>query len=125
MERLTRLVLRHRRVVLAAWFAIFLVCGLASLQLADLLTNRFTLPGTDTRRAELILEDRFGQKSTGSFTIVVEGDGNAEALVPGVRAAGERAAAVLPTSRLVTVEPVSDDVVIAQLVSELAPADSK
>jgi uncharacterized membrane protein YdfJ with MMPL/SSD domain len=125
MERLTRFVLRHRRVVLAAWFIVFLVCGLASSQLAGLLTNRFTLPGTDTRRAELILEDRFGQKSTGSFTIVVQSESNARALVPRVRAAGERAAAVLPTSRLVTVEPVSDDVVIAQLVSELAPADSK
>ena len=52
MERLTRLVLRHRRVVLAAWLVVFLVGGLASARLADLLTNRFTLPGTGTRRAE-------------------------------------------------------------------------
>src|SRR5688572_30486577 len=103
MERLTRLVLRHRRIVVATWFAMFLVCGLASSQLADLLTNRFTLPGTDTRRAELILEDHFGQKSTGAFTIVVESEGNARTLVPALRSAGERAAAVLPTSRLVAV----------------------
>ena len=125
MESLTRLVLRHRVLVLAAWLGVFLVAGLAASQLSGLLTNRFTLPGTDTRRAELILEERFGQKSTGSFTIVVESDGRARALVPQVRAAGRRAAEALPTSRLVAVQAVTEDVAIAQLVSELAPADSK
>src|ERR687892_406936 len=125
MEGLTRLVLRHRRVVLAAWFVVFLVSGVASAQLAELLTNRFILPGTDTHRVELILEESFGQKATGSFTIVLESEAGAGPLVPRARAAGKRASAVLPTSRLVAVEQVSDDVVLAQLVSELAPADSK
>jgi uncharacterized membrane protein YdfJ with MMPL/SSD domain len=125
MESLTRLVLRHRLPVLGAWLAVFVVAGLAASQLAGLLTNRFTLPGTDTRRAELILEERFGQKSTGAFTIVVESEGRARALVPEVREAGRRAARVLPTSRLVAVQAVDEDVVLAQLVSELAPADSK
>ena len=125
MERLTRLVLRHRGLVLGAWLAVFIVCGLASLQLADLLTNRFTLPGTDTRRAEQLLEEHFGQRSTGSFTIVAKGDGNARALVPQVRAAATRAVAELPTGRLVSVTPLTDDVVAAQIVSRLEPADSK
>ena len=51
MERLTRVVLQHRLLVLGAWLAVFLVAGLAASQLSGLLTNRFTLPGTDTRRA--------------------------------------------------------------------------
>ena len=42
-----------------------------------------------------------------------------------MRAAAERAAAELPTGRLVTVAAVSDDVVVAQIVSNLEPADSK
>jgi uncharacterized membrane protein YdfJ with MMPL/SSD domain len=125
MERLTRLVLRHRLLVLGAWLGVFVVAGAAASQLSGLLTNRFTLPGTDTRRAELILEEHFGQKSTGSFTIVVESEGRARALVPEVRAAGQRAVEALPTSRLVAVQAVTEDVAIAQLVSELAPADSK
>jgi RND superfamily putative drug exporter len=125
VEHLTGFVLRHRWPVLAGWLAVLAVSALASSRLADLLTNRFTLPGTDTRRAELILEDHFDQKSTGSFTIVVEADGNAEALVPSVRAAAERAVDELPTSRLVSVTPLTDDVLIAQIVSELEPADSK
>jgi RND superfamily putative drug exporter len=125
MEALTRLVLRHRRLVLTAWIAVFLVCGLASSQLSELLTNRFRLPGTDTRRAEVILEEHFGQRSTGSFTLVVRTDGPAEELVPEVRAAAERAAAELPTGRVASVDPVSADVVAAQIVSNLEPADSK
>ena len=125
MEGFTRLVLRHRYAVLVAWLVVFIVAGWASSQLSGLLTNRFTLPGTDTRRAEVILKDHFGQRSTGSFTVVARSDGRARALVPEVGAAAERAVAELPTSRLVSVTPVTPDVTVAQIVSDLEPADSK
>jgi putative drug exporter of the RND superfamily len=125
MESLTRLVLRHRWLVLAAWLAVLVVSGLASSRLSDLLTNRFTLPGTDTDRAETILKDHFGQRSTGSFTLVVRSEGRARALAPQVRAAAERAAKELPTSRVAAVVPASRDVVVASIVSDLEPADAK
>ena len=125
MERLTRLVLGHRWAVLVAWIAIFAVGAAGASRLSALLTNRFTLPGTDTHRAELILRDHFGQRSTGSFTVVAQGSGNARALVPEVRAAAQRAADELPTGRLVSVTPLTADVVSAQIVSDLEPADSK
>jgi RND superfamily putative drug exporter len=111
--------------VLAAWVLVFAVCGFASSQLSELLTNRFTLPGTDTRRAEQILEDRFDQRSTGSFTVVVTSEGRAQELVPEVRAAAERAVAELPTGRVVSVGALSEDVAAAQIVSALEPAESK
>jgi RND superfamily putative drug exporter len=125
MEGVTRFVLRHRWLVLGAWVVVFGVCGLASSQLSGLLTNRFTLPGTDTHRAERILEEHFGQRSTGAFTIVAETDGTATTLVPQLRAAAENAAAELPTGRLVSVAAVTDDIAVAQIVSNLEPADSK
>jgi RND superfamily putative drug exporter len=125
VERWTRFVLRHRWLVLATWIGVFLVAGFASSRLADLLTNRFTLPGTDSERTEQILQDHFGQRSTGSFTLVVKSDGNARALVPQVRAAAKRAARELPTGRLVAVTPLTADVISAQIVSDLEPADSK
>lgn len=56
---------------------------------------------------------------------MVEGDGNAKVLVPQVREAAQRAAGELPTGRLVSVTPVTEDVVAAQIVSNLDPADSK
>jgi putative drug exporter of the RND superfamily len=126
MERWTRSMIRHRWAVLAVWAVVFVASVAATSGLADLLTNRFTLPGTDTHRAERILEDEFGQKTTGSFTIVARGDpGAAPQLVGPVRRAATRASAVLPTSDVAGVQPVSESVVTAQIVSNLAPADAK
>ena len=126
MERWTRFVLRHRWLVLGAWLAVFVVAGWASSQLGDLLTNRFTLPGTDSQRAEQILQDHFGQRSTGSFTLVIKSEGGEVAsLLPQARQAAARAAAELPTGKLVSVLPLDDSVIAAQIVSDLDPADAK
>jgi putative drug exporter of the RND superfamily len=125
MESLTRFVLRARWVVLAAWIAVLVVSMAAASGLSDLLTNRFTLPGTDTEKAENILKDHFGQRSTGSFTLVVKADGRASELVPQVQAAAERASRELPTSHVASVAPATDDVVVATIVSDLEPADAK
>jgi RND superfamily putative drug exporter len=118
--------IRYRWAVVAAWILIFLVSGTASAGLSDLLTNRFTLPGSDTAKTETILEDHFGQKSTGSFMIVVRGEaGSAEELIPDVQQAAVRAAGVLPTAEVASVEAPSDRVVSALIVSNLEPADAK
>jgi uncharacterized membrane protein YdfJ with MMPL/SSD domain len=126
MERWTRTMIRHRWIVLGAWLVLVLACGAASAGLTDLLTNRFTLPGTDTARAEDILEEHFNQKSTGTFTLVVQSDGrSAESLLPAVRQAAERASDELPTSKVASVASVAPNVVSATIVSELEPADAK
>ncbi|HSK15366.1 MAG TPA: MMPL family transporter [Gaiellaceae bacterium] len=126
MERLTCGVIRWRWAVLGSWSAILLVSVVAASGLSDLLTNRFSLPGTDTARAERILEERFGQKSTGSFTIVVRGEpGSAESLLVPAEQAALAASSVLPTSEVASVQAVSDRVVTALIVSNLEPADAK
>ena len=104
MERWTRLMIRWRWAVLAVWIVVLVFSFAAMAGLSDLLTNRFTLPGTDTERTEDILEDHFGQKSTGSFSIVARGaPGSAPGLVPEIQAAAERASAELPTSEVARV----------------------
>jgi uncharacterized membrane protein YdfJ with MMPL/SSD domain len=126
MERWTRAVIRRRRVVLAVWIVVVVGAGIASSGLSDLLTNRFTLPGTDTARADDVLEDHFGQKSTGSFTVVAKTEpGRAAAVVPELRRAARRASAQLPTSHLAGVAAISGSVAIATIVSNLEPADAK
>ncbi len=125
VERWTRLVLRRKKTVVAIWLALFVFGGWAASGLADLLTNRFTLPGTDTERTETILHDHFGQRSTGSFTFVAKTDGNAQTIVLRLQAAAERAAKQLPTGRFVSAQPVGDGVATAYIVSSLEPADSK
>jgi uncharacterized membrane protein YdfJ with MMPL/SSD domain len=126
LERLTRTMIRYRWAVVAVWAVIVVASVMAMSGLADLLTNRFSLPGTDTARAETILEQHFGQRTTGSFSLVVQGPpGSAERLVPIVRERATKAAAELPTGKLAGVQAVSDSVVTATIVSNLEPADAK
>jgi putative drug exporter of the RND superfamily len=119
--------IRFRWAVLAAWLVLFAVGGAVSTGLSDLLTNRFVLPGAESERTADVLDEHFGQRPSGSFSIVVEGErpGSARALVAPTLAAARRAAEQLPTGRAVAAQAVSDRVVSAQIVSELEPADAK
>src|SRR5262245_44288741 len=125
LDHWTRWVLHHRKTILVTWIALFVIGGWAASGLSSLLTNRFTLPGTDAGRAETILRDHFGQRSTGSFTIVARTNGAAATIVPALRSAGERAAEKLPTGRFVGAQAVSPHVATASIVSSLEPADAK
>jgi uncharacterized membrane protein YdfJ with MMPL/SSD domain len=121
-----RTMIRLRWAVLAAWLVLLVTAGAASSGLPDLLTNRFVLPGAESEKAGEILEQHFGQKPEGSFSLVVQGKpGRAQSLIAPTRAAATRAAAELPTAKVVDVRTVSADVVRASIASELQPADAK
>ena len=127
MERWTRFVLHHRFVVLAAWGVAFVVAGAASSQLSDLLTNRFTLPGTDSQRAEQILQDHFGQRSTG-IVHARRRERRRRRRRRSCRRRGRRPRAPPRSCRRearLGACPLGDSVVAAQIVSELDPADAK
>ncbi|HET7856745.1 MAG TPA: MMPL family transporter, partial [Gaiellaceae bacterium] len=126
MARWARTMIRFRWAVLGTWIVLFLAAGAASSGLSDLLTNRFTLPGSDSEDAATILKDQFGQKPEGSFSVVAKGaPGSAGSLVPKVRLAAQRAARELPTGKVIEVRAVSPDVTTATIASELQPADAK
>jgi uncharacterized membrane protein YdfJ with MMPL/SSD domain len=126
MAAWARTMIRFRWPVLGAWVVLLAVAAVASTGLSDLLTNRFVLPGAESEKAGDILEQHFGQKPDGAFTLVVQGKpGTAQSLVGPARAAATRAAAELPTAKVVDVRPVSADVVSASIASELQPADAK
>ena len=127
MERWTRLVLRHRWPVVGTWIILFVVSGWAASGLSRLLTNRFSIPGSETAKAEKILHDQFGQRSDGAFQLVFRVDPGTDvrAALPSLEAAGERAAEALPTGRFVSAQPNSPDVASAFVTSNLQPADAK
>src|SRR5437667_4014276 len=126
MARWARTMIRFRWAVLAVWLVAVLAAGAASSGLSSLLTNRFILPGSDSQKASDILEQHFGQRPEGSFTLVVQGaPGSAAKLVPEVRQAGARAAHALPTGKLASVNAVSRDIVTATIVSKKDPAGAK
>src|SRR5512144_2199277 len=70
MERWTRVMLRYRWAVVAVWLVVLLAGGWSSTRLSALLSNTFTMPGTDSERARTILKERYGDRSDGAFTVV-------------------------------------------------------
>ncbi|HEV3480319.1 MAG TPA: MMPL family transporter, partial [Gaiellaceae bacterium] len=126
MAAWARTMIRLRWAVLGAWIVLLIIGGAAASGVSDLLTNRFVLPGAESEQAGKILEESFGQKPEGSFSLVVQGKpGSAQTLIAPALAAAKRAARELPTGKVVAVRPVSDRVVSASIASELQPADAK
>jgi uncharacterized membrane protein YdfJ with MMPL/SSD domain len=121
------MMIRHRWVVIATWAVIFVVSGWTMSGLSKLLTNRFSIPGSDTARAEKILQDEYGRRSDGSFQIVAQASPGRSAaeIQPAVAAAAARAVKVVPTGKLAGVQRVSDTTVQGIIVSNLEPADAK
>src|ERR1051326_9473261 len=72
MEKWTRLILRHRWLVVAVWLVVLLAGGYANGKLSALLSNTFTIPGTASERARTILRDHYGDRSDGAFTVVFQ-----------------------------------------------------
>src|SRR5438876_8513952 len=66
----TRVVLRFRWPILAVWLVIILAGGYATTRLSPLLSNTFTVPGTDSERARTILQEHFGDRSDGEFLVI-------------------------------------------------------
>jgi uncharacterized membrane protein YdfJ with MMPL/SSD domain len=124
LERLGRAVIRFRWAVLAAWLVIVVASGMAASGLPDLFKSQLALPGTDSQRAEEVLQREFGQKGVGAFTLVARTEGPAVDLLPELRRAAGRAAQELPTGKVASVRPVSERVAAAEIVSRLDPMEA-
>jgi RND superfamily putative drug exporter len=73
-ERWTRAVLRARVAILAAWAVVLVLGLLASSSLSGLLANVFTVPGTGSDRARVVLERAFAERPDGVFVVVFRGE---------------------------------------------------
>jgi putative drug exporter of the RND superfamily len=126
MEQWTRLVLRLRWPVLAAWFVVLLAGGFAFTRLNSLLSNEFSVPGTDSEQARAILERHFGDRSDGAFTVVfrVRDDVDRRAYVRLQRDL-DRAARVLPDSAPRRLVPAGRHLLYGDVVSTLPLAKAK
>ncbi|MEN3313036.1 MAG: putative drug exporter of the superfamily, partial [Actinomycetota bacterium] len=125
MARWTRLVLRLRWPILGAWLVVLLVGGFAATKLTPLLSNTFTVPGTDSERARTILQDHFGDRSDGEFLIIYKiHNGTA-----GTRLKLERSiragAAAVPGGRPTLLRDALGGVAYGSVLSTLNIADAK
>src|SRR2546421_4171409 len=70
MERWTAFVIAHRKRILAVWGIVFVLGGYAAANLGGLLSNRFSVPGSDAERGLQLTKDRFGERGDGDFSLV-------------------------------------------------------
>jgi uncharacterized membrane protein YdfJ with MMPL/SSD domain len=100
-ERWTRAVLRFRAPIVLCWLAVLGIGVFASLRLPALLSNVFTVPGTDSDRARLILERAFGERPDGVFTVVFRARGDQRAALQDEL---DRAARLVPSAHASTLK---------------------
>ncbi len=127
MERWTRAVIANRKKVLAVWFVLFLLGGYAASSLGSLLSNRFSVPGSDAERGLDLLKERFNERGDGAFTLVFRTD-RPVAGTPAFRRRATRvatgAASVVAGARLGPVLPASATVAYIQINTPLENADA-
>src|SRR5262245_45068872 len=58
LEAWTRRVIRHRKVILVAWLALFVFGAYGAANVGKLLSNRFSVPGSDAEEGLNLVKDR-------------------------------------------------------------------
>ena len=72
MLRFAALADRHRWPIVAAWAVILALGALASAHLADLLSNRYEIPNTESTAALTVLQRDFGQRGDAALVVVAD-----------------------------------------------------
>jgi RND superfamily putative drug exporter len=123
MARWTDYVIAHRKRILAFWILLFLLGGVATSNLGGLLSNRFSVPGSESERGLDVLKDRMGDRSDGAFTLVATGVGS-PAKVKVVNDAATRAAKTVPGAKAGPPLEAGKGVVYLQISTPLENQDA-
>jgi RND superfamily putative drug exporter len=118
------LVVAHRRSILAGWLVLFLLGGYGAANLSKLLTNRFSVPGSQAEQGLEILRSRLHERGDGSFTLVAQATG-AHLNVAAAEAAAQRAAAKVPGGKAAPARPAGSGVTYVQISTPLEGAGAK
>jgi uncharacterized membrane protein YdfJ with MMPL/SSD domain len=125
MARWTRLVLRFRWPILAFWLVVLLAGGFAYSKLTPLLSNTFTVPGTDSERARTILEDHFGDRSDGEFLVIYKIRNGSAGVRLKLERSIRRAATAVPTGKATALRDAPGGVVYGSILTTLNLAKAK
>jgi RND superfamily putative drug exporter len=121
----TRVVLRFRWPILGLWLAVLLAGGYASSKVSPLLSNTFTVPGTDSEHARHILQEHFGDRSDGEFLVVYKLRDASTGVRPKLERSLQQAARAVPTGQATALRDTSNGVMYGSILSTLNLADAK
>jgi uncharacterized membrane protein YdfJ with MMPL/SSD domain len=127
VEGWTRRILRHRRKVLVAWLVLFVLGAVGASALGDLLSNRFSVPGSEAEKGRQILSKYMHEKGDGDFTLVVRttrARGASPAFGAQVEAAARRAAGAVKGAKAAPVQRAARGVVFVQIPTPLEAVDA-
>jgi RND superfamily putative drug exporter len=128
MLRMTRFVIRHRKKIIVGWVVAFLLGGAATSGLGDLLTNRFSVPGSDAEHGLNITKQRLAERGEGAFTLIVAPKAGGDIKSPAFRQTAEqaasRAARVLKNGKAGPLQPAGARALYAQVTSALENQDA-
>ncbi len=126
VEAWTRAAIRLRWPIVIAWLFVLIAGGWASGRLSALQSNVFSVPGTDSEYVRNVLQEHFGDRSDGAFTVVFRVASSAS---PALRARLQRvvndAAAAVPGGRGTALEAAGPHVLYGNVVSTLNLAEAK
>jgi putative drug exporter of the RND superfamily len=121
----TRFVVRFRWPILGLWLVVLLAGGYASSKVSPLLSNTFTVPGTDSERARQILQQHFGDRSDGEFLVVYRVREGTAGVTLRLERSLQQAAKAVPTGQATGLRDTGKGVVYGSILSTLNLADAK
>jgi RND superfamily putative drug exporter len=127
MERWTRAVIAHRRKVVAVWLVLLVLGGYGASHLGNLLSNRFSVPGSDAERGREIAEEAFNERGDGAFTLVFQTTrpvAGTAAFRARAEAAAAKAAAVVEGGQAASVQLASPHLAYVQINTPLENQDA-
>lgn len=116
-------ILRHRTAVSTVWLAIAIAGTFGAINLDDHLTTSIAIPGSPATKADLILQEKFGDNSEGSFTILYKIKSASAAQIDSYIAKINLATSLIPTGK-VTASQAIGGVLVASVSTSLKLTDA-
>ena len=123
----TNLIIARRKRVIFAWVILLVAGGFAASKLGGLLTNRFSVPGSEAEQGRSLLASHFQQRGDGDFTLIgqaTRGSATSPAFRRSLEDAARRGAGVIHGARAGIVQPASRAIAYVQITTPLENQDA-
>jgi putative drug exporter of the RND superfamily len=127
MTAWTNWIIAHRKRVIAVWIVIVVAAGWAASGLGGLLTNRFSVPGSEAEQGRTLLGEHFQQRGDGDFTLIGRATGasaSSPAFKDSLERAARRGAGTISGARAGLVQAASPRIAYVEITTPLENQDA-